>query len=121
MNKKIIGYQSILPIKNGDKVKIKKGVLLRSMHPSKNGWYENSRTRTVTVNHTNCGMEVVKCEVEKYYMQEAERALGEDLLLEMLETKGNHELIPVYNPSVIWAGTGGYWVECDINDVEKIE
>ncbi len=24
------------------------------------------------------------------------------------------------NPTIVWAGTGGYWSEADINDVEKV-
>jgi hypothetical protein len=31
------------------------------------------------------------------------------------------ETSPEYNPMVVWAGSGGYWTEADINDVEKVE
>jgi hypothetical protein len=27
----------------------------------------------------------------------------------------------VHNPVVVWPGTGGYWSEADINDVEKVQ
>ena len=66
-------------------------------------------------------MSVAKHEVERYYMELAEHALGEDLLLEMLESSKGSDIIPVHNPTVVWPGTGGYWMECDINDVEKVE
>ena len=118
---KLLGYQPKLPIHKGDKVKVKKGVLLWSTHPQKDGWYENGRTRTVTVHHTICGMSTPKYEVEKYYMDLAERALGEDILLEMLENSKGTDMIPVHNPRVVWPGSGGYWVECDINDVEIVK
>lgn len=29
-------------------------------------------------------------------------------------------LIPTLNPRVVWVGQGGYWFNCDINDVEKV-
>jgi hypothetical protein len=28
---------------------------------------------------------------------------------------------PLSNPSVRWAGSGGYWAEVDINEAEKVE
>jgi len=114
-------YESSIPVKKGDKVRIKAGTELWTTHPSKDGWFRNGRTRTVTVHHTICGMSVPKHEVEDKYMDLAERALGTDLLLEMLEEKGTYDMFPVHNPRVVWPGSGGYWVECDINDVELVE
>lgn len=42
-------------------------------------------------------------------------------LLEVVE-KGHHQSLRLHtqNPKVRWAGSGGYWVEADINDVEVV-
>lgn len=93
--KKYEGYhpESELPIKRGDKVRVPKGTFIRTTHPQReNG--PSKRTQTVTINHILNGTD---------------------------EHKGYHgEWQYRTNPSVVWAGTGGYWCEADINDVEQI-
>ena len=74
-----------LPVKQGDKVRIPKGTIVRNLYL---GEKPAGRSYTVTVNHVLSGWE----------------ADGEK-----------------HNPKVCWPGTGGYWSEADINDVEKVE
>jgi len=83
---KLIGYQPVLPIKRGDRVRIPKGTLVKTVY---HGVRLAGKTYTVKVDHTLNGMTD-----ERY---------------------GTH------NPTVRWAGPGGYWSEADFNDVEKID
>lgn len=79
---KYVGYhnRSLLPVKAGDSVLIRKGVVVRYRGQSK----PSGRTYRVNVDHVLSGM-----------------------------TDGDKQI----NPSVRWAGAGGYWAEADINDV----
>ena len=86
---KYVGYcpKHELPFKAGDSVLIPKGTMVRNLH---RGEYPAGRTYTVTVNHILSGAEY---------------------------QNGGPDGPTVINPKVCWAGTGGYWSECDINDI----
>jgi len=102
MAKKIVGFHAPadLPFKAGDKVRIKKGTVLKSMHPQKDNPYEAGRSYTIEVHHVLPG--------------------SDKSIFDPDEPEGfRHE--PYRNPSVRWPGSGGYWVEADINDVEPVE
>lgn len=92
---KITGYHDIhtLPIKRGDKVRIPKGTMVRSMK-NHNEARPAGRSFVVTVHSMACG-------------QNAHVYRG--------------ETVAAVDPAVVWPGTGGYWCECSINDVEKVE
>lgn len=79
-----------LPIKPGDMVTIKKGTLVRSLH---HGNKPAGRTYKVKVDH----------------------------ILNGTTTRRNHrgEEFICTNPSIRWAGTGGYWSTVDINDIPE--
>lgn len=83
-------------VKKGDVVRIKKGVILGSMHPQdrKNGHKKvNGVTRTVTVHRHDHGFT--------------------DNLHK------NHKMV-VVTPRIVWPGAGGYWMYADLNDVEIV-
>lgn len=85
-----------LPVKAGDRVRIRKGTTVKVIgRPAKPA----GRTYTITVHHVLCGCTFTSI-----------GARGS-------EPSGKH----LSNPSVRWAGPGGYWAEADINDVEKVE
>lgn len=88
------GYHKLedLPIKRGDKVRIPKGTEIRSM--GRKGTHKAGRAQTIIVNHMCTGST-------------------------SLPFQGPPEHFS--NPKVIWPGSGGYWSEADINDVELIE
>jgi hypothetical protein len=73
-----------LPIKRGDVVTIRKGVMVKTVGRDAK---PAGRTYKVTVDHVLNGVSVGG----------------------VLER----------NPSVVWAGSGGYWSEVDINDVPE--
>lgn len=87
--KRYVGYheKEDLPIKPGDRVRIKRGVVVkRTFH----GSAPAGRTYVVIVHH---------------------------LLSGSTDSWSQKHLT---NPTVRWAGSGGYWAEADINDVEKV-
>jgi len=118
------------PIKPGTKVRVPKGTMLRTTHPSKDGWYENGKTRTVTAHHVINGISTPVRELlyqrDRYGdddptlrgvdWDEVKRIM-EDATMDTYQNK----MYPTVNPHVVWPGTGGYWVEADINDVEIID
>lgn len=88
---KFVGYHETLPIKAGQTVTIKKGTIIKKG----NELVEAKRTYKVVVHHTLSGS----------------NALTEDLKV------GE----PTSNPSVRWAGAGGYWCEVDLNDIPEAQ
>ena len=81
-----------LPIKKGDRVRVPKGVKLRSMHPQRPTEYEAGKSYHVEVHHV-----VVP--------------------LFKLKATSNEEWSLERDPRVVWAGSGGYWVEASLFDV----
>lgn len=123
-----IGFHthSTLPEMKGTKVRIPKGTMLRSMHPSKDGWYENGKTMTITAHHVLNGVSLPVYDLlyqrGKYGSEyPAHSNVDWDEVEKLMENNGSNHLYPTENPRVVWAGTGGYWVEADINDVEIID
>ena len=115
-----------LPVKPGTKVRVKKGTMLKSMHPSKDGRYPLGKTMTVTVHHVLNGVSMPSID-----MIRDRRRYGDDdpmfahvdwnevdRLKEENSLEYYEQMIPMQNPTVVWAGAGGYWVSADINDVE---
>lgn len=91
--KKYVGYHptDTLPIQPGHKVVIPAGVVVKSTNPSKRE-YITIRKQTIKVNHTICGSIALPWDKD-----------GQ-----------------TFNPTVNWAGTGGYWCWVDINDVLQV-
>ena len=88
-----IGYHSLedLPIKKGDKVRIPKGTEIRSMGAK--GLHKSGRAQTITAHRVCTGA------TNRPFTGDPEH---------------------ISNPKVIWPGSGGYWSEADINDVELV-
>lgn len=93
--KMMIGYTENLPIKGGDKVRIKKGTMIRTIMTVKLEKIAG-RTYTIKVAYTTPG---------KNYPKDDPR---------------HNESYVVENPKVAFLGAGGYWYEVDMNDVEKV-
>lgn len=127
-NKIYEGYCSELPFKRGDKVRVKKGANLLSTHPKKDGPYKAYRSQIITVHHTMPGQsynQTTVTERERTWLEakgygpqlaEMDKLLEEERYDEWRDYK-----IHTQNPRVVWVGTGSYWVEADINDVEKMD
>jgi len=122
---KIIGFNDIkkLPIQSGDFVIIPKGTQFTSTHPTKKSGL-TKKNITIRVNHLLPGSEL--SESEYIYNQRHCRNWVENLPMREIEISyswGNvkEKRYIVSNPSVRWAGAGGYWFEVDINNVKKVE
>ena len=125
---KYLGFftDAALPVKPGTKVRIKKGTMLKSMHPNKDGRYPLGRTMTVEVHHVLNGVSMTASAL----MYDRRRYGDDDPLfanvdwdeVDRLNEENSPEyykqMIPMQNPTVVWAGAGGYWVSADINEVE---
>jgi len=126
--KKYLGYHDewTLPIKPGMKVRIPKGTMLRSMHPSKDGPYPAARAQTITVHHLMPGWSIpcnhVLNDRDMYELAEKNGVDLEEIEIWKLDNdiRYYNEMIPMGNPKIVWPGKGGYWVEADVNDIEVI-
>jgi hypothetical protein len=118
------GYHSdtALPMKRGQKVVIPAGVTVRTMHPSRDE-YVTKRAQTVTIDHILPGQSVsnyIAYGDKDYYRPLVEK--GFDFSeIERLREANDPEyykgMVAISNPSVSWAGAGGYWCRVDINDI----
>jgi hypothetical protein len=92
MTKRYEGYhdERTLPIKQGMTVTIKKGTMVKTFGKDPK---PAGKTYKVKVVFLGCG-------------QNAHVYRG--------------EAIPAVNPSVSWAGPGGYWSDVDINDLPEV-
>lgn len=88
-----------LPIKDGDSVVIPKGTPVRH----RNKVTVSKRAQTVRVHHVLPGMSRPAYDAHRYENMDIPAGLED------------HLLIPVSNPTIVWAGAGGYWSEVDIN------
>ncbi len=139
------GYvdKSTLPFRPGQKVRIPVGARLFSTHPQRPDWYEAGRTQMITVHHvlpgselpigdltTEDGVETFRhtaklSEVIRYAEDWGMKYAGQDedvtfawlLPFCIVREVSKSVVLPTANAAVCWAGRGGYWVECDINDV----
>lgn len=114
---KYVGYQKNLPLGPGDVVVVPKGTLVKTFHPKRRE-YVTVRAQKVLVNHTLPG-----CSWNYGMIGEREArdfGLNFEALMELRRTdshKYHDSYHHVSNPTVVWAGTGGYWCEVDINVV----
>ncbi len=94
---KYIGYHELatLPVKCGDTVTIPKGTVVRHRGKDKPA----GRNFKVKVDHLLPGM--TRSDYKPGHTQADARGMVQTLV----------------NPAVRWAGTGGYWAECDVNHV----
>lgn len=95
---KFEGYVEKLPIHSGDTITIPKGTVVRQRGESKPA----KRTFKVKVHHVLNG----------YTPDAAEQAYQ--------ARHGNPNAVG-FNPKAIWAGSGGYWCEVDMNDVPEAQ
>jgi hypothetical protein len=83
-------------VDKGDVIRLKKGITLRSLHPRdrKNDYKKvNGATRNVTVHRLEHGFTDSLHKAHKAY---------------------------VSNPRVVWAGTDGYWMSANLDDIEIV-
>jgi uncharacterized protein YcnI len=114
---KYLGYHhdlKTLPIQPGDTVEVPKGTPFLSTHPKRHKGI-TGRTQKVKVRWLNCGNDI--SEGDKEYERRHGRSVDH---LQCIERKGEKRYV-LFNPVVVWAGSGGYWVEVDINLVKKVE
>lgn len=110
-----------LPFKRGQKVVIPAGVTVRSM--GSRGTYVTKRAQTVAIHHFLPGQSIsnhLALNDKDYYYPL--KAKGFDFsALEKLREENHLEYyegrVATQNPTVVWAGTGGYWCDVDINDI----
>lgn len=127
------GYCKDLPVNPGQWVKIHRGVKVRT----RTGTQTTKRTYTVKVNHTLPGVSLhLGCrdpttnEVSLNPLSDNDKetvlalygtlnptALW-DKLVEVPKGDKIDLFLPIQNPSVCWIGGGGYYVDCDINQLE---
>lgn len=134
-----VGYHDAhtLPFKRGEKVVIPAGTRVRSYNPSKKEWF-TTRKQVVAISMIMPGMSAnpgfqkrrdieQMCEgkaidVNDHYFRWEFMALQareeqDQQISSMLYREYREYKIPVDNPTVQWAGTGGYWTWVDINDI----
>lgn len=70
--------------KRGDRIRVRKGAMVRSMHPSRCGKYALKRAQVVKIHDV-------------------------------------YRWPDVLPHSIVWAGSGGYWIEADVTDCELVE
>lgn len=118
------GYhtESSLPIKQGQKVVVPAGTLVRSMKPGVDPYLTKAQ-RTVTVRMLMPGQSVPARLAlgDKDYYKPLEAAGYDFTALEKLRDENyaafSELFVPITNPSITWAGAGGYWCDADINAI----
>jgi len=108
----------------GDVVRIPQGVTVHSTHPTRKE-YVTARAQKIKVHHLLSGRFVSVREALDEY-RALLKAHGFDLSeLERWRTDNLREyylrMVQIDEPSVRWAGTGGYWCEVPVSVVEKLE
>lgn len=133
---------SELPIKCGDTVRVKRGTVVKRLF---HGEKRAKQTYTITVDHVLSGRamnvgtfhpaddqgpdRLALMSFREKYSEPFARIYGthnlEALVFYMVAVpritvsgKVYYSLfLPLSNPEVRWAGSGGYWMEADINDI----
>lgn len=108
---------------SGDKVRIPAGTSVTSMNPSRRGWI-SKRAQVVRVDHELFGRYVSVSEALGEYRQDLAKR-GYDLsTLETWKRDNSPEfyrmMVLINQPSIRWAGSGGYWCEVLASSVEKV-
>lgn len=94
-------YSHELPVKAGDKVRIRAGAEIRTTLPDpERKRFLNPRSRWVKIHDMDGGRS--------------------DMLLELNED-GSHKFKHIDGPSVCWTGTGGYWHYVKLEDVLEVK
>lgn len=123
--KKYLGYHKDedLPFKKGQEVWIPRGTVVRSTHPDLK---EKILTRgqRVQIHHLLPGQTYPLS--EKEYLRRHGRTDADSFpevtvtLHKGTDQEYSYQGIATMNPAVCWPGTGGYWMEVDINDVQEL-
>lgn len=121
-----VGYvdERDLPYQRGDRVVVPRGARVLSTHPVRRLWV-TARRQIVTVDHIIPGVShnisnMIGLERERYPGYEEWFALFDAIrnmrlkqnpgkLLDLLYVLENKFTMPISNPIMRWAGTGGYW------------
>lgn len=136
-----LGYheRSLLPIKNGQMVRVPAGTEVRSMHPKRKR-YTLGRAQWVKVDHLlsgssqlvwrsyvdpTSGVETFRLQMHPHELDalcaKAGKKSVEEIKAQCIKVQyrsGEVEhFYPLENPQVRWAGSGGYWNEVDINAI----
>lgn len=144
------GFHAALPdwAAKGHRVRFPKGTTLRSLHPQRKGPYMAARAQIVTVHHTLPGMTVrigtvysdghfapeqrlkdVADYAKRLGMENPWRDADATFAFlrqhaeerpHRLNAKLTEVVLHVENPKVCWPGSGGYWVEAEINDCTPV-
>lgn len=118
------GYHdtATLPVRKGQTIVIPAGVRVKSMNPRKPE-YVTKRRQTVTVRMVMCGQSVNYHTAlnDRYYRDPLEKRGFDFTPLQAAYENNTAEYyrgrVAITNPSIAWAGEGGYWCDVDINDV----
>jgi hypothetical protein len=133
---------AILPVKPGQTVTIPKRTMVYSFLPGRPS-RPNPRARKVVVHHLGCGQSMTVGSVDKdgtrhyhgysdrdtYYLSEKWRVAHKTIQAEIEKravvvpdrTYGARLVIHLQDPTVVWAGSGGYWCWADLNEVLGIK
>lgn len=122
------GYCENLPFSRGDKIRIRRGAMVLSTHPDKPDPYPLSRSQVVTVHHTTPGESLSASSLTERDKEWLELKGHGDKLNELYRLCEEDDVdaidsfrIHTKNPRVVWRGTGKYWFEADVNDVEDVD
>lgn len=118
-----LGYHNdaALPIKQGQEIIIPAGVTVRSC--GSRGAYVTKRAQKVKVRMLMPGQSVparLALNDRDYYNTLDARGYDFAIIKALRDTNDMEYyslMVPISNPSVTWAGAGGYWCDVDINDI----
>lgn len=126
---KLIGYHDNIEISSLTSifprmtVLIPKGTRVYSQHK---GEYVTKRDQKVKVHHVKNGCNLpltdrhCQDQIEEYFKRDGAHCILSVVNNHILP-RGINASVPVKNPTVSWAGSGGYWCEADVNDVVVIK
>lgn len=131
---KFRGYHEVngLPFRRGQSVVVPVSTQVDSTNPKRRK-FKIRRRQTVRVDHVGCGRSF--CIGHVYGDSQRVGSLIDRGDIEILQdrygtsdldtlvhhrdvvVKGRDIFIPIDNPTIVWAGSGGYWCEVDLNDL----
>lgn len=133
----------------GDKVTIRKGVTIRSTHPTRSRW-EARRTYSVEIHHMLSAVRIavgyLGFDAEGNVVHESIDDAPREARYWLIEAYGTDDLeklrehmvestrydrpngtsycslmLEVAPPKIVWAGRGGYWCEIPVGEVQESE
>lgn len=115
---------SSLPFRRGDQVVIPAGVTVTSTNPSRRS-YKTTRKQRVTAVMVMEGCSVHPSMTNFRFQPGTPEGDQFEAFRQLRETANTPEAyqqmrdfrIHMSNPSISWAGTGGYWCDVEINDL----